>query len=561
MASLGNLALVLLKDPAWNYTRKGAIGKIHIIAFDLVASAIVKRSTPPWPAEMSGIASPSGVEWTDTDTLFLKMWFEKAHGVNLNTNLCKEVLEVVSSRNAYDPRLIDREQAIEPGIDELNKEYAVAQLGATTVIIHEAYDPDFNHTGIEYVSEKSFDLRYRNRPVKIPDGRTISLAAFWLKHKDRRQFERIIFDPARKPDPRYYNLWKGWSVTPAPGDWSLLKTHIWTDFCDKSEEVFRYFMAWMADAIQNPTVRPGVALVLRGKRGTGKGKFWEHFSALYGSHALQVNQSSQVTGKFNAHLQNCLLLNADEACWAGDHEAEGTLKGLITEKRLTVERKGVDSVEARCYVRLIMTSNESWVFPAAPEERRALILDVSEAHMQRGEYFAAIDAQMMSGGREAMLYELQEMDISSFDLRNIPQTKALLEQKILSLSPIPRFWMGRLMSGAPVPGREFGDWVPTSELHELYLKEAQVAGEKRRKVEMEFNAEIKKLCPELEYDRVTVNSAEREPGWSGRRTVRAWSFRLPSLDKARKLFDSYMRYPIDWPAYSADIAQPAQQRD
>ena len=42
----------------------------------------------------------------------------------------------------------------------------------------------------------------------------------------------------------------------------------------------------MADAIQNPTDRPGVALVLKGKQGTGKGIFarglifvWQSFSS------------------------------------------------------------------------------------------------------------------------------------------------------------------------------------------------------------------------------------------------------------------------------------------
>mgnify|MGYP000856866344 CR=1 FL=1 len=49
-----------------------------------------------------------------------------------------------------------------------------------------------------------------------------------------------------------------------------------------------------------------------------------------------------LVGQFNAHLASCLFLQADEGFWAGDKQAEGRLKGLITSEYQMIELKGVD---------------------------------------------------------------------------------------------------------------------------------------------------------------------------------------------------------------------------
>ena len=140
-----------------------------------------------------------------------------------------------------------------------------------------------------------------------------------------------------------YNLWRGFGVRARPGKWDLFKNHIFEVIADKDPAVHRYIMAWMAHLIQHPGgPRPGTSIVLRGKQGTGKGIFVNHFGKLLGPHYLQVFHQSQITGKFNVHLKDALLVNADEAFWAGDKKAEGVIKGLITEPMIPIEPKGKD---------------------------------------------------------------------------------------------------------------------------------------------------------------------------------------------------------------------------
>ena len=77
--------------------------------------------------------------------------------------------------------------------------------------------------------------------------------------------------------------------------------------------------------------------------------------------------------------------------------------------------------------------------PSAFGKRRVAVLDIGEDRMKDIAYFAAIDAEMDSSGREALLQFLESYDLGAVDLRAIPKTGALLDQKIASL-PAERGW-------------------------------------------------------------------------------------------------------------------------
>ena len=58
-----------------------------------------------------------------------------------------------------------------------------------------------------------------------------------------------------------------------------------------------------------------------------EGVFCSQFGALYGPHFIQISQASHLTGHFNSHLKDKLLVYADEAFWAGDKKAESGSAG------------------------------------------------------------------------------------------------------------------------------------------------------------------------------------------------------------------------------------------
>ena len=171
------------------------------------------------------------------------------------------------------------------------------------------------------------------------------------------------------------------------------------------------FSAWMADLVQRPEVKIGVALIIRGLKGTGKGKFLQQFGSLFGSHFMEVANGEHIVGKFNVHLSQLLLLGADEAYWNGDKKAEGILKNLVTEPKITIERKGIDSVSMDSFLRVVLITNNDDVVPASGDERRWFVLDIADTYKANHAYFKAIDDHMDSGGREALLYYLKHYEI------------------------------------------------------------------------------------------------------------------------------------------------------
>lgn len=284
----------------------------------------------------------------------------------------------------------------------------------------------------------------------------------------------------------------------------------------------------------------GSSLVLRGKMGTGKTKVGEVFGSLLGTHYVLVSDPRYVTGRFNSHLVSCLLLHCDEAFWAGDHAAEGKLKDLITGQDHLIEFKGKEPIKVRNYVRLLVTGNPDWLVPAGFEERRFAVLDVGEGHMQDKAYFAAIDEQMDSGGREALLDHLLKFDLKGVDLRTIPKTAALLDQKISTLDPMQGWWLDMLMRGE-LP-EQLSDDGPTgigtcfvSSIFDSYLEHAQKQGVRRRSLEVQMGIFLNKHVPGLRRrERVT----ER---------LRDYVYDFPPLATCREAYAESLQQDIKWP--------------
>jgi hypothetical protein len=91
---------------------------------------------------------------------------------------------------------------------------------------------------------------------------------------------------------------------------------------------------------------------------------------IFGAHAFQVTSREEVIGKFNGHLQDCILFIADEAYWGGDKRCVGRLQGMITEPTLPIERKGIDLFQVLNYLHVLMLAEPGWVIPAGRYERR-----------------------------------------------------------------------------------------------------------------------------------------------------------------------------------------------
>ena len=206
-------------------------------------------------------------------------------------------------------------------------------------------------------------------------------------------------------------------LSPSRGSWKRLQDHILNVVCSGNTEHRDWLMGWMARLVQRPGEQGEVAVVMRGIEGAGKGTLAKALLHILGQHGLAISNAKHLTGNFNGHLRDYVLLFADEAFFAGDRAHVGVLKALITEPTLTIEAKFQNAVQMPNFVHLMMASNEDWVVPASLEARRFFVLEVSAAKANDHAYFAAIWAEMEDGGYEAMLHDLLDHDLTFFNHR------------------------------------------------------------------------------------------------------------------------------------------------
>jgi hypothetical protein len=438
-----------------------------------------------------------------------------------------------------------REIATDPHVAKLNENYALVIVGDKSAILKTTDD------GIKFLTLPAFAQWHANQYVYDSENKKVPLATHWMHHPQRRQYEGIVFAPGRVV-PNHYNLWRGFAVVPRQGDCSKFLAHLSNNVCSGDEELYQWVVGWFAKIFQHPEQKMGTSLVLRGKMGTGKTKVGEVFGSLLGTHYVTVSDPRYVIGRFNSHLASCLLLHCDEAFWAGDRAAEGKLKDLITGQDHLIEFKGKEPIKVRNYVRLLVTGNPDWLVPAGLEERRFAVLDVGEGHIQDTAYFAGIDEQMDNGGREALLDYLLKFDLKGVDLRTIPKTAALLDQKISTLSPVQGWWLDMLTRGQ-LPGllpdeSPNGCWTCLSaSIFDLYLHHAQSQGSKRRSLEVKIGMFLKKHVPglrkrEKEFIKTQVSDVK---------DIRTKPFRdnvydFPPLATCRKAFDEKLQQNFEW---------------
>ena len=326
----------------------------------------------------------------------------------------------------------------EKRLEEMNEKWAVTRIGGKTRVMvlepHEIYAECLVPEFMTLADHKAFFHRRQYRRMPSGQMRWVGEAEWWQLQNDRQQYSKVIFYPERNV-PGAFNLWRGFSVKPRDtASCDRYIEHLHEVICDGDENNAEYLMNWMAWKLQNPHEPPGVAVVLRGVQGAGKGEFVHGYGRLFGPYYRHVTNAKHLVGNFNAHLLATALLFADEAFFAADRTHDGILKALITEPHLSIEKKGYDLLDAaRNCLGVFMASNNNWVIPADHDARRYFVLIVSDRRKGDGSYFAKIRHEMTNGGAAALMHRLLQRDLTGFDIRDRPLTAALRQQQRYSI--------------------------------------------------------------------------------------------------------------------------------
>ena len=449
-------------------------------------------------------------------------------------------------------------------IQDINKTWMVVNDGNRIVVFEETPDGHY-----DWLTFDDFKRKFMNRLIctgRKKDGLTFrKVGDAWLEHSNRREYDRVVFDPSESTCRAQLNLFKGFAHPGAPGDWSMLREHIRVIACNGDAEHFDYFMKWLANMVQRPD-RPGeVAIVLKGAQGAGKGVIAKFLMTALGNHTMHLSSPDELVGKFNSQLRSTIFLFADEAFYAGDKAHLGALNRIITEPTLRIEGKYKNAIKAPNHLHIMMASNADWVVPATIGARRFFVLNVSDARRQDIVYFKAMNAQMESGGYAAMMFELTALSLIGFDVQTAPVTDGLREQQDHSLPTIDAWWRDCLARGYVHKHRDdptlFGAWpdrASTAVLHASYLA---FADKRRERHPLKLDDVGRYMVAMGCCARRFFEMLEWEKPFAGPATpakTRPHGYLLGTLEAARDAFSRLRGGTSDWtPGYTAQNDEPA----
>ncbi|SON54253.1 hypothetical protein HDIA_0712 [Hartmannibacter diazotrophicus] len=448
---------------------------------------------------------------------------------------------------------------VPPKVKRMNAKHAIAFVKGKCVIITEHDDGTTS-----YGTQADLHAWYENDRVATEKS-TEPVSKAWMRHKKRRDYPNgVVFAPGRDVAGAY-NHWKGFSVIPNNKySCALWLAHLRDVICSGDETNYRYALGWFAHLVQRPEEKPGVAMILRGKKRIGKDTIADYFANIITHHRVKIANQDQLVGKFNAHQEKCLFLHVEEGFWAGNKNADGVLKNLITSEQVLIEPKGINPFNVDSCLRLFMSSNEEWIVPATADEGRYFVLDVSEARRNDHVYFAALRKEMKNGGPEALLWYLQHYDISDFQVRKVPNTAALTQQKLAGLKNLDRWWFEMLDTADLsfehyVAGGRTADWssdhvhVDRDDLFDSYNR--WIHG-RRYDGDALSGPLLGKRLQEIIGDKLQACYPRR-----GKSRIRQYI--IPPLEICRRAFERYLNSEIKWdvPAKVVDADELDEDMD
>jgi hypothetical protein len=435
-------------------------------------------------ADRSGFSSFKGV-YPPKDILPPKWDLADSLPDNVNISVMN-LIETAGEVNKVDPNKVS--STFGPPImlesevcDLLNERFAAVDLaGKPYILVYpDEIDPEPRLGSYDDYAKLYSNMKF----IDTASGKIKKQIPTWWEHSNRKTYNNgITFEPSKpKEFDGKYNTWQGFSVHPSKeGSCDLFLRHIQDNVADGDTWAYEWIMMWFSDIIQNPSVKSGTCLALRGQQGCGKSIVGEVFGAILGGdHYLVVDETETLFGKNNLITMKALLIQAEEAFWAGSKRDLGKIKHLITSHQHSYEDKFVKRFKAPNYSRLFVTSNEQWVVPAAADDRRFTVLDVNGRHARDREYFGEMIRQLEDGGYNHLMWIASQYDIDKNEIGDPLESEARDEQKTMTMDIVDAWLYQALSKGILIPERATS-WQNTVYSHDVLASIAEFARKRQQ---------------------------------------------------------------------------------
>jgi hypothetical protein len=210
-------------------------------------------------------------------------------------------------------------------------------------------------------------------------------------------------------------------------------------------------IATMAMNVRKPEVKIRYALLLRGEQGTGKGTLLDSiWQPLIGNNYSKVS-AQDIASKFNAFMASSTLVVIDELYTDKKKNAD-RLKTLITDEKISVEKKGEERIQVTNYSLIVATSNDKVpIYIEANQDRRWFVTTFMEHKKNQEETKDFIGQRLVPWldveGLQLIRNYLEGIDLKAFDFDIAMETNSKREITYFDLKEDEKVELNALLEG------------------------------------------------------------------------------------------------------------------
>ena len=256
----------------------------------------------------------------------------------------------------------------------------------------------------------------------------MSFISEWLLDQNMRCYDSMdSIPPPLICPPTVFNTWvdspyESQKILPDDPDFDIEAVKTFTEHIEilsgRNKETFDYVINWVAQSIQRPAEKMGVALNFISSQGVGKNIFTDALTRLYGgtNKKLETSQPERdVWGSFNEGLLDAFLIVLSETDKRNSVGHDGKIKALITDETMTINPKGKKGFPMQSYHRVIQNSNNEDPTMTSKDDRRNVIIRCSDEMRGNKEYFDnLISAINRPNAMRSIYWSFKVLDISGF---------------------------------------------------------------------------------------------------------------------------------------------------
>tara|TARA_R110000868_G_scaffold21827_1_gene90417 strand:- start:498 stop:3209 length:2712 start_codon:yes stop_codon:yes gene_type:complete len=260
----------------------------------------------------------------------------------------------------------------------------------------------------------------------------------WLRDSSVRCYNFLDFMPtndinvADQENKKIFNLFSGYNPQIKSEYNKENKDKILKPFMDLGRELcggkqkdFEYFIKFIAHIIQFPAEKIPIAIIFKGKQGTGKTMLLNAIGSLIGQkHYISSSNAKDFFGDYAEGFYHKLIVNMNECEGKNTFDFEGKIKSFISEDRITINPKNVRPSEINNFARTIITTNKANPIPIDVKtgDRRFVVFQTTDFFLDKKYgtiFWKGLLAHFKRPEFIACLYDyLNGLDISKVDWKN-----------------------------------------------------------------------------------------------------------------------------------------------